>query len=278
MGTQSTSADTRCPRSWHMPPQGNGDPLAQTPHEHLDQLRQWCAQVQPPPRSRLHWNGPVLPRTPDGNDYCPSNEGTPRCALPPPQIRPRNIHANVPKWRLSSEFAGTCHWEWLTKSKTTIKIGMRACTVPKEATNQNLIPRQRHVHVHLTGNQSKLGPQLMHQFITPPQTQNLDQRRDLGQYGETRINCPTTVSNEIFCKRIFSLTTCGPLKMRSRWRATSSSFLTLPSKSSTRQPGVSKRRRWSRGNVSFPDNGAGSRACRGLTPTHLSCIVGNKSD
>ena len=123
MGIQSTSADTRCPRSWHMPPQGDGDPLAQAPYEHLDQLRQWCAQVQQLLRSRLHWNGPVLPRTPDGNDYCPSNEGTPRCALPPPQIQPRNSHATVPKWRLSSEFAGTCHWEWLTKSKTTIKPG-----------------------------------------------------------------------------------------------------------------------------------------------------------
>ena len=32
------------------------------------------------------------------------------------------------------------------------------------------------------------------------------------------------------------------------------------------------------GNVSSPDNGAGSRACRGLTPTHPFYRDGNKSD
>ena len=86
-----------------------------------------------------------------------------------------------------------------------MKSGLRASAVTKQATNQNLIPRPCDVNVHLTGDKSKLGPQLMYQFITPPQTQNLDQRRHLGQDGETRINCPTTVSNEIFCKRIFSV-------------------------------------------------------------------------
>ena len=82
---------------------------------------------------------------------------------------------------------------------------MRAYEVAKKATNQNLIPRPCDVNVHLTGDKSKLGPQLMHQFIAPPQTLNLDQRRDLGQNGETRINCPTAISNQVFCKGIFSV-------------------------------------------------------------------------
>ena len=82
---------------------------------------------------------------------------------------------------------------------------MRAYSVTKKATNQNLIPRPCDVNVHLTGDKSKPGPQLMHQFITPPQTQNFDQRRDLGQNGETRINCPTVISNQVFCKGIFSV-------------------------------------------------------------------------
>ena len=82
---------------------------------------------------------------------------------------------------------------------------MRAYAVARKATNQNLIPRPRDVNVHLTGDKSKLGPQLMYQFITPPQTQNLHQRRDLGQNGETRINCPTAISNKVFCKGIFSV-------------------------------------------------------------------------
>ena len=83
---------------------------------------------------------------------------------------------------------------------------MRAYAVAKKATNQNLIPRPCDVNVHLTGDKSKLGPQLMYQFITPPpQTQNLDQRRDLRQNGEIRINCPTAISNQVFCKRIFSV-------------------------------------------------------------------------
>ena len=82
---------------------------------------------------------------------------------------------------------------------------MSAYTVTKKATNQNFIPRPRDVNVYLTGNQSKVGPQLMHQFIAPPQTQNLDQRRDLGQNGETRIDCSNTVHKQIFCKGIFSV-------------------------------------------------------------------------
>ena len=96
-------------------------PLAQTPHEHLDQLRQWYAPAQPPPRSRFHWTDPVLPRTPDGIDCCPSNEVTPRCAQPAPQIGLGNSHATVPRRRPSSKIAGTYRWGWLTKSKTTMK-------------------------------------------------------------------------------------------------------------------------------------------------------------
>ena len=89
--------------------------------------------VQPPPRSRSHWNDPALPRTPDGTDCCPNNEGTPRCARPPPWTQPRNIHATVPTWRPSSEFAGTYHWGLLTKSNTTMKIRDESLLCDKES-------------------------------------------------------------------------------------------------------------------------------------------------
>ena len=127
-----------------------------------------------------------------------------------------------------------------------MKTGMRACTVPKEATNQNLIPRPRDVHVHLIGNQSKLGPQLMHQFITPPppKCKTSTKEETLARTGRLASTVPLLSAIRSSAKGYsLSLTTCGPLKMRSRWRATSSSAMTLPSKTSTRQPGVSKRRR-----------------------------------
>ena len=124
---------------------------------------------------------------------------------------------------------------------------MRAYSVTKKATNQNLIPRPRNVHVHLTGNKSKLGPQLMHQFITPPpppKRKTSTKEETLARTGRLASTVPLLSAMRSSAKGYsLSLTTCGPLRMRSRWRATSSSRMALPSKSSTRQPGVSKRRR-----------------------------------
>ena len=121
---------------------------------------------------------------------------------------------------------------------------MSAYTVTKKASNQKLIPRARDVNVYLTGNRSKLGPQLMHQFIAPPKRKTSTKEETLARTGRLASTVPLLSTIKSSAKGYsLSLTTCGPLRIRSRWRATSSSLMTLPSKSSTRQPGVSKRRR-----------------------------------
>ena len=91
-----------------------------TPHEHLDQVRQWCVPAQQPPHSGSCWTDQELPRTPDEIGCCPSIEWTPRCARLAPQTLCRNSHAPLPKWTPCSKCRGTCHWGWLTKSKTTM--------------------------------------------------------------------------------------------------------------------------------------------------------------
>ena len=141
---------------------------------------------------------------------------------------------------------------WL-KAKQQWESGMRAYSVTKRATNQNLIPRPHNVHVHLTGNKSKLGPQLMHQFIIPPKRKTSTKEETLARTGRLASTVPLLSAMRSSAKGYsLSLTTRGPLKMRSRWRATSWSRMALPSKSSTRQPGASKRRRWSRGKCFVP--------------------------
>ena len=125
---------------------------------------------------------------------------------------------------------------------------MSAYIVTKKTTNQNLIPRPRDVNVYLTGNQSKLGPQLMHHFIAPPPKRNASTREEtLARTGRlaSTLPLPSTIKSSAKGYSL-SLTTCGPLRIRSCWHATSSSLMTLPSKSSTL--------------------------------THPSCIVGNKND
>ena len=121
---------------------------------------------------------------------------------------------------------------------------MRAYEVAKKATNQNLIPRPCDVNVHLTGDKSKLGPQLMNQFITPPKRNTSAKADTLARTGRLASTVPLLSAIRSSAKGYsLSLTTSGPFRMRSRWRATSSSRMALPSKSSTRQPGVSRRRR-----------------------------------
>ena len=170
--------------------------------------------------------------------------------------------------------------DWL-KAKQQWKTGMSAYTVTKKATNQNLIPRPRDVNVYLTGNQSKLGPQLMHQFIAPPppNAKPRPKKRPWPERGDSHRlfhYCPqlNLLKRDTLCPlppvdpSEFDLAGVQPLRLS--WRCPRN--LAHASQESPNEDADLG------GNVSSPDNGAASRACRRSTLTHPSCIVGNKND
>ena len=122
----------------------------------------------------------------------------------------------------------------------------------------------------------------MHQFITPPPPPNTEprpkkrpwpERGDSHQLSHYRqqsdllqrdILCPSPPVDPSECDL------AGVQLLRLAWRCPQN--LAHASRESPNEDADLA------GNVLSPDNGAGSRACRGLTPTHPSCRDGNKSD
>ena len=70
------------------------------------------------------------------------------------------------------------------------------------------------------------------------------------RFGSTAPVSSTMTSSENGCS--LSLTTKGALMIFSRWRSTSAGLITFPSLSTTSRPGVSNRKRWSRGKCLLP--------------------------
>ena len=159
---------------------------------------------------------------------------------------------------------------------------MRAYEVAKKATNQNLIPRPCDVNVHLTGDKSKLGPQLMHQFISPPPPPDAKPRpttRPWPEPGDSHqlphcyqqsgllqrdILCPSPPLDPSECGL------AGVLLPPLAWRCPRN-----PAHASRESPGEDADL-WR--SALFLGNDAGSRAFRASTPTRPSCRDGNRSD
>ena len=157
---------------------------------------------------------------------------------------------------------------------------MRAYAVARKATNQNLIPRPRDVNVHLTGDKSKLGPQLMYQFITPPpNAKPRPTKRPWPERGDSHqlSHCyqqSGLLQRDILCPSPpVDPSECGLAGVQLpplAWRCPQN-----PAHASRESPDEDADL-WR--NALFLDNDAGSRACRASTPTHPSCRGGKRSD
>ena len=231
LGSQLASDYAHCPDSRKRPPRG------------------WLTRRWPKPLTRLApvhllfdpmlkflddnccCSNPTLANRLSGRCVCPTCEETPALRRRLPQTPPYTSRVTLPTWFSETKSGDTSHSVWWTKTSNKLDANwLRRKYGANLNTNQDLVAWPGNIHVDTDSRQSKLRPELVHQFIPSAQTQHFNEggnfRRNPRFGSAAPLSSTTTFSEKRYS---LSLTTIGALITFSRCRSTSAGLMAFPS-------------------------------------------------